>query len=410
MKYIYISLLLISSAICLGQSPEALFEISLNAHPELKALQAEYEADLYQIPQADRLPDPEIGLGIFVLPVETRLGAQNLRLSLQQRLPWFGTRQSQRDLAEASVHTHLHHIVQRKMDILYTLRKDWLQLYEVRAQEKILRKNRELLLSLQTVAEGKLAAGGEMVDVLRVERAIQKLDHRLRKLPLQAEKLKIRINQLLNRPLDEPIQLADRLDFVEPDVEQDSLLALIEAGHPMLHHLHGQTAVSEARLRLNEKEGKPHLGFGVEYINVSSRTDAFPTNNGRDIVQLRAMFSLPLDRTSFRAKATEESLRMEALAYQKENLRSLFRSHIQQGYADWNIARSELRLAKAEMENLNIAISTLEKDYRPTTNTFDEWLKLSVERSEVEIQALQAIIASHLARANLQHFIPLQTN
>ena len=62
-----------------------------NNNLSLKVQEKEYYATLEQATQINPRPDPELGVGIFPLPVETRLGGQALRVSAMQLFPWFGT-------------------------------------------------------------------------------------------------------------------------------------------------------------------------------------------------------------------------------------------------------------------------------------------------------------------------------
>ena len=74
-----------------GQSLNDYYTIAAENNPELKAKYKEFEAAMQKIPQVSSLPDPNLSMGYFISPVETRLGPQNVRLSLSQMFPWFGT-------------------------------------------------------------------------------------------------------------------------------------------------------------------------------------------------------------------------------------------------------------------------------------------------------------------------------
>ncbi|MEZ4932956.1 MAG: hypothetical protein R2788_12665 [Saprospiraceae bacterium] len=81
-----------------AQSIDELLQIAASENPGLKALEKEYLAALEKAPQVSQLPDPELGVGVFPLPVETRLGAQIVRVGATQMLPWPGTLDGRADL------------------------------------------------------------------------------------------------------------------------------------------------------------------------------------------------------------------------------------------------------------------------------------------------------------------------
>ena len=62
--------------------------------PGLKAKYTSFEAALEKVAQVNQLPDPQLSLGVFILPVETRVGPQQAKIGLSQMFPWFGTLKS----------------------------------------------------------------------------------------------------------------------------------------------------------------------------------------------------------------------------------------------------------------------------------------------------------------------------
>ena len=95
-KLIIISLLFFAYNVE-GQSINDYYTIAAENNPELKAKYKEFEAAMQKIPQVSSLPDPNLSMGYFISPVETRLGPQNMRFSLTQMFPWFGTLKAQKN-------------------------------------------------------------------------------------------------------------------------------------------------------------------------------------------------------------------------------------------------------------------------------------------------------------------------
>ena len=93
-KYIIIILMFLGFGkmdFLIAQAPDALFKIATENNSSLKALEQEYQSSLTKATQVSQWMNPEIGLGGFVSPAETRLGAQRARVSAMQMFPWFGT-------------------------------------------------------------------------------------------------------------------------------------------------------------------------------------------------------------------------------------------------------------------------------------------------------------------------------
>ena len=83
---IYILFLLPFTSFAQG-IPEQYLTTAAENNPELKARFNEYMAALEQVPQVKSLADPRIAFGYFIQPVETRVGPQNAKISIDQMFP-----------------------------------------------------------------------------------------------------------------------------------------------------------------------------------------------------------------------------------------------------------------------------------------------------------------------------------
>lgn len=57
-----------------AQTLSELLATAADNNLEIKALYQEYLSALEKAPQVSELPDPEVGMGLFVVPPETRVG------------------------------------------------------------------------------------------------------------------------------------------------------------------------------------------------------------------------------------------------------------------------------------------------------------------------------------------------
>ena len=76
---------------------------------ELQSKQYSYESALEKVNEVGSVANATIGAGYFVQEAETRVGAQKVKLSVSQTLPWFGTLSAKKEsvshLAEAQLNT-----------------------------------------------------------------------------------------------------------------------------------------------------------------------------------------------------------------------------------------------------------------------------------------------------------------
>jgi Cu(I)/Ag(I) efflux system membrane protein CusA/SilA len=407
-KLIGIGLVLI---ICFTPKAEAqdltqLSEQIKAANPSLKMLQSEHQAALERIPQVGQLPDPELGIGVFPMPVETRLGAQQARLSATQMFPWFGTL-SQKESVEAAKAAALYERIDVQiLNLIYAGEQAYYKLYEIQRSQDIVRKNIDILRALEQLSLAKVKSGSATTaDVLRVQLKIEELTQELSILQTAEAAPLASINQLRNQPMGAAFAINDSLSLAVLPFNKDTLLANISAYHPMIKMLNKQQDVAREALTLNTLNGKPSFGVGLDYISVGERTDAFPENNGRDILQIRATVKVPLFREQYAAKEREENLRIQALNQQEEATIDQFAAQIEQAYTQHETARLQYELYERQATITDAAIRILRESYSADGSSFDELLRLENELINYDLKKLRATVQSHLAKSSIQRFI-----
>lgn len=389
-----------------AQSLDDLMGKAVAENLELKVLEQEYLAALEKAPQVSQLPDPEVGVGAFPLPVETRLGAQTARLSATQMFPWFGTLDSKADLENAKAKALYERIGAEQLNLFYELKTAYFRLYEVEQSQAIIQRNITLFEALERLALSKVESGkATAADVLRVQLKIEELRQELEILETSKINPTATINQLLNRPLETPITTTDSLSFAPLPFDKDTLTVNIQENHPMLRMFELQQEVSRKAISLNELDGKPSFGIGMDYIMVNQRSDANPINNGRDILQLRASVKIPLYREKYSAKQAEENLKIATLENKKADVLSLFNATIEKAYADHRSAQLKMDLYEKQIEITQAAINILESEYSSKGNNFDELLRLEKELIDYDLKMLKAIVQSHIAKSSIERFI-----
>ncbi len=390
-----------------AQTPDSLLQIAVANNQELQALRLSYQAALEKAPQVSQLPNPEVGFGAFILPVETRLGPQRARLSLTQMFPWFGTLQAQEDWAIAEARATFERIAAYELELKYRIDNAYLVLYELSASQRILQENVILLQTLKDLAETKVASGrATLADVLRLDLRLDELSQRIQLLENNKRKPQAEINQILFRDLATTVVVPDTITQALLVLDRDSLMAEVRSTHPMLRMYELQQQAAEAAIQVNTLQGRPTFGIGADYLNTGQRTDAFPEKNGRDAFQIRATISIPLYREKYEAREREESLRIDALEARKLETLSRFGAMIEMAFTDYEEARLDLALYGQQIQTIRSAIEILEADYASQAKSFDELLQLEVSLLDYQLKQLQAIVKSHTAKAAITRYLP----
>ncbi len=405
--YLKFSLLIIITPVLSDGQPLSELVDGIRDHNlEVLALHQEYLAALEKGPQVSQLPDPDIGVGTFISPVETRLGAQRARISASQMIPWFGTLQARKDVTQAQAKAQFEKIASRELELGYQLKLAYFQLYEIQQTRNIIRQNFRILEALRRLALTKVESGeGNPADVLRVDLEIQELEQKLLILDHQWRKPLADLNQMLNRPSETSVQVQDSFGFASIPYPKDTVLHRIHTHHPTIRMFVLQQEASHKILSLNELEGKPTLGIGMDYILVASRSDADPVNNGNDIFQLSAKVSIPLWRQKYTAREKEENLRIMALENRKNHVENKFLSMIEKAFSDFEIAFLKQDLYTKQKATTDAAIQMLQADYSSSGSHFDELLSLEKDLIGYELKILEAIVESQMAQAAIERYI-----
>ncbi|RMG86000.1 MAG: TolC family protein [Bacteroidetes bacterium] len=374
---------------------------------ELKALYQDYLAALEKAPQVGQLPDPEVMAGVFVLPVETRVGPQWVRLGATQMFPWKGTLKAREEVVLAMAKARFEKIEATRLNLFYEVKKAWLALYELEKSKDIIRRNIQIFESMQRLALAKVESGkGSSADVLRIQLKLQELNTELALLDIRSKKPLAALNQVLNRPLDTPVRFEDSLALAVIPYNRDTLAAYLTAEHPLIRMYNAQQETARNAMHLNALEGKPSFGVGMDYIVVGKRKNVELSDNGKDILSPRVGVKIPLFRQKYAAKDREESLKIAALEYRKEDARNRFLAEIEKAWADRDDAARSLGLYDELIRTTRAAIRILEADYSTAGRNFDELLRLRNELVNYDLKILKAVVKSHLAKAKIEQFIP----
>ncbi len=390
-----------------AQSLHTLLAKADTSNLELKAFYQEYLAAREVAPQVSQLPEPEAGLGVFPLPVETRLGPQWVRLSITQTLPWKGTLAARKDVALSRADAQYENIAATRLQIQYQIKTAYYQLYELQQRQSILQKSIDIFKMLESVATTKVSTGkASLADVLRIRIRTHDLEQQLTLIENQKRKPVAAINELLDRSPDAPVQIIDTLALALPVINPDTLLSRIRESHPMLQMYTLQQKTSQDAIQLNALEGKPSFAVGIDYINVGNRTDAAPAHNGRDILSPRVGVRIPLYRDKYRAKEQEEKMRIDALETRKAELLLRFRSAIEAASSDLEDGRIKYQLYRDQKATTQSAIDLLMSEYSTKGASFIDLLQMENQLVDYDLKTLDALVQTNTARAEIERYIP----
>ena len=403
-KLIIISLLFFAYNVE-GQSINDYYTIAAENNPELKAKYKEFEAAMQKIPQVSSLPDPNLSMGYFISPVETRLGPQNMRFSLTQMFPWFGTLKAQKNAATLMAESKYQAFLNAKNQLYSQVATAYYPLYELLKLKDIEQENIKILESYKNIANAKFENGkGSLVDVLRVDIMIKDAQTNLDILTKKEPALTSWLNSILNRKYNEKIVISKDLQIMELPMEyrKDSITT-----NPILQELELKKQASEVAIEVARKQGLPKLGLGLDYVLVGKGMNNFP-DSGKDIIMPMVSVSLPIFRKKYNAATKEAKLMQESFSFQKEAYENKLNGTYYKLVFELEKERDLLKLYEGQVLTLSKSLNLLFAYYSNANKDFEEVLRMQQELLKYQKMQLSSSSTFYIKLAELDYLTAKQ--
>ncbi len=372
-------------------------------NPGLKAKFSEYMAALEKVPQVGTLPDPQIAFGIFIQPVETRVGPQLARFSAVQMFPWFGTLGAKEDVSTEMAKAKYETFGEAKSKLFYNVKSTWYNLYFTKSAIRITIENIAILNTFRKLALIKIEAGmASAVDELRVEMEILDLDNQLKFLLDKLNVQKIAFNNLLNVEESSVIILPDLLATFEMNIDRKAILDSIMANNHQVLQLEFRQASFEYQQIVAKKMGIPNFSVGMDYIMVGNSSNLASGESGKDAIFLpKVGISIPLYRKKYTSMVKEAVFLHEAIQYKKDDKVNILESVYERAYIDYLDAERRMELHTKQLALAQKSLRILESEYATNGKNFEEILRmerqvlkhnLKLEKSRSDMNAFVAFI------------------
>ncbi len=372
--------------------------LALENNPQLKALHNEYSAALEKIAQEGSLPDPQLNMGYFIQPLETRVGPQRATASVNQQFPWFGTLGAKEKVAAEKARLAKHMFMIGNMEVLRDIRITYDKLYYLQKAIEITGKNLELLKSIKSLAEVHFENGKSgFTSVLQIEMEEEELQSKLEYLHDSRLPLLAKFKELINTDLEEPIGFPEVLWEEQLLLNKQEILDRINENSPHLVHYDHETKIHEYEIDVAKKEGLPSISLGMNYTNISPRTDLDPNvdlpDNGKDAYLFPQVgIRLPIFRKKYDAMREEAILKQKAAEFKKKNLANEITTELEQIYRDYLDAERKIklysRLATIARQSVDLLQTELSNDQNK--NGFFEIVRMERQLLEYELKLTEA--------------------
>jgi len=253
---------------------------ALDRNPEVRAARKQVHAMQERVPQVTALDDPEVKIQLWNIPESLDLTkTQRTIYGLAQRFPFPGILSQQEQIAVREADQAVQRVAANERTLTAAVKVAYSELFYGHKAIEIHHEQITLLKQFFEIANAKFRVGkGTQVDVLRAQVELAKLFQRLPLLEQRQQTAEARLNTLLNRdpqaPLDVPRKPATRPMVLTREQLQDYALRL----RPELREADLVVAQFESATKLARLQHYPHLRVELQRWQNYRTDDGFGGN------------------------------------------------------------------------------------------------------------------------------------
>jgi len=412
-RCILFPLLVVSSPSIAADLPDLGVELTLSAclvyaaenNPGLRAASNRWQSAEALAEQADSLPDPTFSMGYFFEEVETRVGPQEMKFGLRQKLPWMGTRGLREAIAlqgAAAIHEDYE---QARRELFFEVRRIYYDYTYLQRAASITRANIDLLKHLESVARSRLKAGGPQTDVIKAQVELGSLENRLSALEDLQEPVAAQLNAAMNRPptalLAKPVIEVQQ----DPILDEEALFGRLQ-DNPILRKLDRMTERSEQSIALARKKGWPDLVLGVDAIQTGDARSPGVSGSGDDAIIGIVAFDLPVWRTAYKAGVTSARYERSAVMLDKEHQGNRLQAELKMAlYRFRDATRKMLLYRDSLLPQADQALNVTEEAYRVGAGDFLDLMDAERLLLEFQLAYARALADRGVAWAQIERLV-----
>ena len=394
--------LVVSLSFTQAQTLENYLKIAEENNPEIQAFELNYRLAQEKIEAATSLSNLDLGFGYFVSEPETRTGAQKSRFAVTQMLPWFGTLSARKRYAASLAESEFVSFSIAKRKLALSVAQSYYLLYGLQAKTHVIDEqirwigvNKELLLKAVEAGRSSLS------ELLRLEVELNDLKQQRLTIDQQLTAESKVFYNLLNTEESTALVIVQELPlpFIDlPDTPDFS-------AHPELLRFDSWYASITEAEQLNQKEKRPNLALGMDYITVQERLDQTFDDNGKDIFMPRLSLSIPVFSKKYTSASVQNNIKKEQLEAKKEQRLNDLENLYARALAQLNTAKLGFELQGESLERLGETEMLYRTKFTAGNIDFESLLDLQELKLNIQMHRIDATVQCYQQYALINYLI-----
>lgn len=406
MRYtLLVSLLLVLNSVTAQSKKDFVqdyIDFAILNNPELKSMDLKYQQALEMVPQAKALPDPSLSAGVFIQPIETRIGAQKAKLSLSQMFPWFGTLGAKEQQASLQAHAQYLNYLDAKSKLEMNVRLSYLDLILMDRKIFFTQKRVEVLSLLEKQSLSQFENNqSSMVNVLYVQMLKEELISMLGLFQDKKQTLQSSFNKLLNRNLISAVDLPTDDSTLTQVISLDTDFSF--DNHTRIDSWEAMKEASSFGEKVAKLNGMPKFGIGLDYAFIAERTDMDVANNGKDAIMPMISVSIPLFRKKYKSAVKINQLKQVQFEQLKIEELNKLQLEKQKATEEYSTGTREIKVYDNLLAKARQSFEILTSNYETSSGKYEEVLNMQQKIWIYEQKQIEAQVMVQKSRAKFQY-------
>ena len=299
---------------------DPLIDEALESNPQIQVAYKNWKAAEYKVKQVTSLPDPMASYTYFGENIETRVGPQEAKYGLSQKIPFPGKLGLKGETAQKHTQMMKEKYEAVKREIIKNVKFTYYDIWWVDKAIQVTESEKDILSSLERVAKERFETDqAPQQDVIKAQVVISKLIDKLFLLRQQRKTLASKMNSLLDRPKGTPLGRSKKFEITDFKYSLEELHRLSKENRQELIAANLDVEKKQFQESLAKLDYVPDFTLGANYIQIGDGHTTMP-NDGQDAWMGGIAINVPIWFNRLNAQLKEKKTILEASEKNYQNV------------------------------------------------------------------------------------------